>query len=123
MFRARRKLSDPGLRSTAVFSVRELALLADMSEGAVRNALSAKGVASRREESKVVVEWAEASVWLRKKRGFRPTPDAAHSPHTDWETAATLKTLLAALTKFPGAENILLEDWWAGQWSGNLGEV
>ncbi|MYL98597.1 hypothetical protein GR702_12560 [Novosphingobium sp. FGD1] len=122
MFRARQKLSDPDQRATAVFSVRELALLADMREGAVRNALSAKELSSHREDGKVVVSWAEAAAWLLKKRRFRPTPDTT-SQFIEFETASSLTQLLAALAAFPGAEGKLPTEWLSGRWSGNLSEV
>lgn len=123
-FRARRKLLDPARRPTAVFSVRELALLADMSEGAVRNALSAKELASRREDGKVVSDWTDAAAWLSKRRGFKATPDTSTSQlMLEIATASSLKDLLAVVNRVPGVADVLPRKWRGGQWSGNLSEV
>lgn len=59
-------------------TTRELALLADMTEGAVRNALADKGENGLRaipgRKNPVVVERAEALRWLEGRRGFVPSP-------------------------------------------------
>ena len=58
------------------FSIRELALLADMTEGAVRNALSDKGENGLRALpglKPVKVEHQEALRWLASRRGFVPS--------------------------------------------------
>lgn len=61
------------------FTTRELALLANMTEGAIRNALADKSDAGLRaipgSKNPVKVEHAEALRWLRGRRGFIPTPD------------------------------------------------
>lgn len=61
------------------FTTRELALLADMTEGAVRNALADKSENGLRAvpgtKNPVIVEHAEALRWLTGRRGFIPTPD------------------------------------------------
>ena len=58
-------------------SIRQVALLADMTEGAVRNALAQKGDAALKAIPKskpVRIEVDEARRWLAGRRGFRPTP-------------------------------------------------
>ena len=58
-------------------SIRQLALLADITEGAVRNALSqggAAGLAAVPGSKPVRVSLDEARRWLPGRRGFRPTP-------------------------------------------------
>ena len=61
------------------FSVRELALLADMTEGAVRNALADKSENGLRaipgSKNPILIQHAEAHRWLSGRRGFIPTPD------------------------------------------------
>lgn len=57
--------------------IRQLALLADMTEGAVRNALSQKGDAGLQAIPKskpVAIALDEARRWLSGRRGFTPTP-------------------------------------------------
>ncbi|MGE3244956.1 MAG: hypothetical protein AB7J19_01380, partial [Beijerinckiaceae bacterium] len=60
------------------FTTRELALLADMTEGAVRNALSDKSENGLRaipgSKNPVLVQDSEALRWLSGRRGFIPTP-------------------------------------------------
>lgn len=73
---ARLKLSHDPPEDTD-FSIRELALLADMSEGAVRNALADKsenGLRAISGSKPVKVELAEAQRWLAGRRGFIPMP-------------------------------------------------
>ena len=58
-------------------SVREVALLADITEGAVRNALSQNGAAGLTAivgSKPVRISLDEARRWLPGRRGFRPTP-------------------------------------------------
>jgi hypothetical protein len=61
------------------FTTRELALLANMTEGAVRNALADKSENGLRAvpgtKNPVIVEHAEALRWLKGRRGFIPTPN------------------------------------------------
>lgn len=60
------------------FTTRQLALLADMTEGAVRNALADKSENGLRAipgtKNPVEVEHAEALRWLNGRRGFIPSP-------------------------------------------------
>ena len=61
------------------FTTRELALLADMTEGAVRNALADKSENRLRAipgtKNPVEVEHAEALRWLKGRRGFIASPE------------------------------------------------
>lgn len=62
---------------TPHLSTRQLALLADITEGAVRNALSLGGVSGLTAipgAKPVCVSLDEARRWLPGRRGFRPTP-------------------------------------------------
>jgi hypothetical protein len=64
--------------SDETFSPRELALLANMSEGAVRMAMSDKGDHALRAvpgAKPIAVELAEAKRWLFGRRGFVPFPE------------------------------------------------
>lgn len=65
---ARWKLEDD---NGSELSVRELALLARMTEGAVRNAIAAAGIKSK--GAKTYVTLAFATEWLAGRRGFVPT--------------------------------------------------
>lgn len=56
-------------------SIRQLALLAHMTEAAVRSALSADGI--KTEGRPASLPAAKAEVWLRGRRGFVPTADGA----------------------------------------------
>ena len=75
---ARLKLEFP-TEAMGDFTTRELALLADMSEGAIRNALADKSEAGLRaikgSKNPVQVETAEAWRWLQGRRGFIPSPE------------------------------------------------
>ena len=61
------------------FTTRDLSLLADMTEGAVRNAIADKSEARLQSipgsKNPVLVEHAEALRWLKGRRGFIPFPD------------------------------------------------
>lgn len=74
---ARWKLEFDGGGHT--FTGRELALLADMTEGAVRNALADKSEnrlhAIPGTKNPVMIEHADALRWLKGRRGFTPFPD------------------------------------------------
>lgn len=62
------------------FTTRELALLANMTEGAVRNALADKsenGLRAIPGSKPVSVEHDEALRWLHQRRGFVPSPTRA----------------------------------------------
>lgn len=56
----------------------QVALMANMTEGAVRNALAQKGESGLRAipgtKNPVMIEHAEALSWLQGRRGFAPTP-------------------------------------------------
>lgn len=54
-------------------SIRQLALLANMTEAAVRSALSAEGIKTEGRPASLPAETAK--VWLRGRRGFIPTAD------------------------------------------------
>ena len=74
---ARSALDGWGEDITSDLSIRQVALLADMTEGAVRNALAQKGDAGLKAIPKskpVRIEVDEARRWLAGRRGFRPTP-------------------------------------------------
>jgi len=63
--------------STHTFTTRELALLSNMTEGAVRNAISDKsddGLRAIPGKKPVSVERSEALRWLKARRGFIPSP-------------------------------------------------
>ena len=66
--RARRSL-DAG----SYMSIGELAVLADMSERSVRNALAVEGTGRLNADKSGNVENAEARRWLQGRRGFVPT--------------------------------------------------
>jgi hypothetical protein len=74
---ARWKLEWDSLKGHT-FTTRELSLLADMTEGAVRNALADKSESGLRAvpgaKNPVTVEHAEALRWLKGRRGFIPSP-------------------------------------------------
>ncbi|MBC2834498.1 hypothetical protein [Paragemmobacter straminiformis] len=59
------------LKHGFALTIRELALLADIGEGAVRTALSGEGIKTEGKPAKVSAETAEP--WLRRRRGFIPT--------------------------------------------------
>lgn len=56
------------------FTVRELALLANMSEGAVRNAISNKGLKASKRGTSTYVERTDALEWIHGRQGFTPMP-------------------------------------------------
>ena len=64
--------------SADTFTTRELALLADMTEGAVRNALADKSESGLRAvpgtKNPVIIEHAEVLRWLKGRRGFIASP-------------------------------------------------
>jgi hypothetical protein len=96
--RARWKLDDEGLEDE--LSVRELALLANMSEGAVRNALAAAGVKAK--GSRTLVDVAFAKEWLADRRGFVPTTCWSYGPdraQLDIRTAGSVEALCGALAR------------------------
>jgi hypothetical protein len=122
-FRARRKLDDPTLRETAFFTVRELALLADMTEGAVRNAMSTRDLEFRREGKATVIDWSAAAAWLPKKRGFRPTPTAVSQDDefpAALDAASSVAEFFAAVVGMASEDIALPRSWRKGTWDGNL---
>jgi len=80
---ARWKLEWNEYNDGETFTTRELALLANMTEGAVRNAVSDKGSAGLKAipgtKNPVLIEHADALHWLSGRRGFVPTPSSAGS--------------------------------------------
>jgi hypothetical protein len=74
------------------FSIRELALLANMTEGAVRNAVSIGELRTRKSGTSIWVKHADALDWLRGRKGFVAMPSA------EQETSAGLTTLRNAET-------------------------
>ena len=72
---ARWKLDD----GHGPFTTRELALLANMTEGAVRNALADRSESGLRaipgSKNPVEIEYPEAQRWLQGRRGFIATPE------------------------------------------------
>lgn len=74
---ARRASARLALDHGDKLTLADLALLADMDERSVRNALHAKGsaglIGSRSPEGEILVDNAEANRWLAGRRGFRST--------------------------------------------------
>lgn len=79
------------------FSTRELALLANMTEGAVRNAMADKTDSGLRpvagSKNPILVEYDEALRWLQGRRGFLPFPQ---EPREDQFLAERLRNLESA---------------------------
>ena len=77
------------------FTARELALLANMSEGAVRNAMSDKsesGLKVIHGSKPAQVDWSDARDWLHGRRGFVPTPTKPSLDETLKARFAAVKT-------------------------------
>ena len=77
------------------FSTRELALLANMSEGAVRNAMADKDEGRLKVISgskPVEVEHDEAKRWLIGRRGFVPTPSRLRDDPNLREKLSSIQT-------------------------------
>lgn len=64
-------LARMSLRHGSSLTIRQLALLADIGETAVRTSLSADGIRTEGKPAQVRADVAE--VWLRRRRGFVPT--------------------------------------------------
>lgn len=82
-------------RGSHTFTTRELALLANMTEGAVRNGMADKGENGLRVipgSKPVQVEYNEAKRWLSARRGFVPTPQQPHLDTVLHEDLASIKT-------------------------------
>lgn len=111
---ARWKLEWAG-DDSAAFTTRELALLANMSEGAVRMAISDKSENRLRAISgskPVAVEFDEAKRWLSGRRGFIPWPERAADDRfltraiRDAETPKVLARLIHQVAGFEPAEKL-----------------
>lgn len=115
---AREKLSDAENKPS--FTVHELALLADMTEGGVRNALSNKELTSRREDGRTVIDWEKAIIWLPKKRGFRPTPEL----DKEWRlvTTSSLEEFLTELEGIAKGKQMPI-NWRQSALAGDIGVI
>ncbi|ACE99676.1 hypothetical protein IP86_17585 [Rhodopseudomonas sp. AAP120] len=111
---ARWKLEWAGDES-AKFTTRELALLANMSEGAVRMAIADKteGRLKAIPGSKpVAVDFAEAKRWLSGRRGFAPWPERAADDRLlarairDAETPKELSRLIGQIAGIGAADRL-----------------
>jgi hypothetical protein len=122
-FRARQRLIEGRQKRVEPFSIRELALLADMTEGAVRNSLSAERLSARGRKGRDGLEWKEAIRWLSQRRGFRSAPGAWEEqlPSTI-DTASSLDELFIALINL-GLEKEMPPSWISRTWEGSLGEI
>jgi hypothetical protein len=118
---ARWKLEWAGDES-AKFTTRELALLANMSEGAVRMAISDKteGRLKTIPGSKpVAVDFAEAKRWLSGRRGFVPWPERAADDRflaraiRDAETPKELARLVERIAGGGAAARLAADVGWA----------
>jgi hypothetical protein len=117
---ARWKLEWAGDES-AKFTTRELALLANMSEGAVRMAISDKSEGSLKPipgSKPVAIKFDEAKRWLSGRRGFIPWPERAVDDRfltraiRDAETPKVLARLVHQVAGFEPAEKIAAKlDW------------
>jgi hypothetical protein len=109
------------------FTTRELALLANMTDGAVRNALADKTEAGIRAisgtKNPVKISHAEALRWLSSRRGFVPGPkniaeDALlHERLKNIETASALGSFIKSVAAVAGTTSISfdqLPDWETG---------
>ncbi|CAX25024.1 protein of unknown function [Methylorubrum extorquens DM4] len=121
--------------STVTFTTRELGLLANMSEGAVRNALADKsenGLRALPGEKPVKVSRDEALRWLAGRRGFLRAPDRPRDDASvrDWLAAVkTIKDLKEFLSVHFSAFDDLdvpqekVEAWEAGNIPSDLNEI
>lgn len=88
----------------------QIALLADMSEGSVRNASRAEGEArleTYNDGKRTYVPHAEALRWLKGRRGYRPTPLEKADPvgAGDIQAAQSTGELGALLTRLRTHQN------------------
>lgn len=84
-------------------TVRQLALLANMTEGAVRNALGAAGIKAKGPRTSVPLEFAET--WLPGRRGFIPTTCwayGAEDAERDIFQARDVRSFSDALSRLAG---------------------
>jgi hypothetical protein len=104
------------------FTTRELALLANMSEGAVRNAMADKsgnGLKAIAGSKPVSVEHDEAWRWLNGRRGFFPIPQRPaddrylNSSLKDLDSAQAFGKFVARLIALDasGAQSLLTRGW------------
>jgi hypothetical protein len=121
------------------FSVREIALLADMSEGSVRNAMRAEGDGRLQTVSvgkRVYIGRTEALRWLQGRRGYIPTPepgfDAARLVSA--RTTSDIGSVLASARQHKGVSGDTLAAeigwpveritaWETGQWVFDLDQA
>lgn len=93
---ARYALGGTSEDSCTEFTTRQLALLANMSEGAVRNALADKsenGLKAIQGSKPVAVTLKEARRWLKGRRGFVPEPDRPIDDPVVTERLAAARTV------------------------------
>jgi hypothetical protein len=118
---ARWKLEWAG-DDSATFTTRELALLANMSEGAVRMAISDKSEGRLKAISgskPVAVEFGEAKRWLSGRRGFIPWPERAADDRflaraiRDADTPKVLARLVHQVAGFEPAEKLANKLGWS----------
>jgi hypothetical protein len=97
------------------FTTRELALLANMTEGAVRMAISDKSEARLKSipgSKPVAIEFGEAKRWLAGRRGFIPWPDRPIDDRflalafRDAETPAAFGRLIHQVINFQPADKL-----------------
>jgi hypothetical protein len=84
-------------------TVRQLALLANMTEGAVRNALGTAGIKAKGPKTSVPLEFAET--WLPGRRGFIPTTCwtyGAESAERDILQSRDVRSFSNALSRLAG---------------------
>lgn len=80
-------LARMSLMHGSSLTIRELALLADIGETAVRTSLSAEGIRTEGKPARISAEVADP--WLRKRRGFVPTLELQEPSAEDEALAAT----------------------------------
>lgn len=120
---ARWKLEWSG-DDSASFSTRELALLANMSEGAVRMAISDKSDGRLRAipgSKPVAIALDEAKRWLSGRRGFIPWPERAADDRLltqairGAETPKALGRLLHQVAEFQSPDKLAAKLGWAAE--------
>lgn len=120
---ARWKLEWAG-DDSAKFTTRELALLANMSEGAVRMAISDKSEGRLRSipgSKPVAVKFDEAKRWLSGRRGFIPWPERAADDRflaqaiRSAETPKALGRLLHQVAEFQSPDELAAKLGWAAE--------
>lgn len=81
-------LARMNLRHGASLTIRQLALLADIGETAVRTSLSADGIRTEGKPAQLSAEVAGG--WLNKRRGFVPTLDSENVEETMVQTTSVM---------------------------------